>query len=232
MTGFRVVSRHCRPRFIDHSIWKSSIVYHNVLFNRKIKIDKQGHWVQPWKVHSLLTDFRVEDVWRVPVVLEADHSLQLFIERFYETNDQLVKNGLVWALFRFRHILGKIFKWDEKIKVDQLAPGSIRERYAREEHLSFEDLPHPGSQHFIPVYQLQNEFLAEIENKTVHAAVHLGRVPSENGQYGIQMAVYVKPKGLLGKLYMQLIKPFRHWIVYPALMKEAKARWERYLNNQ
>jgi hypothetical protein len=46
------------------------------------------------------------------------------------------------------------------------------------------------------------------------------------------MAVYVKPKGLLGKLYMKLIKPFRHWIVYPALMKEAKVCWERYLTNQ
>ena len=30
------------------------------------------------------------------------------------------------------------------------------------------------------------------------------------------MAVYVRPRGLLGKGYMALIKPFRYLIVYPA----------------
>ena len=46
--------------------------------------------------------------------------------------------------------------------------------------------------------------------------------------YGVRMAVYVKPKGLLGKAYMLLIKPFRLWIVYPSLIKMAKHEWESY----
>jgi hypothetical protein len=39
------------------------------------------------------------------------------------------------------------------------------------------------------------------------------------------MAVYVKPRGRLGKGYMALIKPFRYWIVYPALMRQIERAW-------
>ena len=34
------------------------------------------------------------------------------------------------------------------------------------------------------------------------------------------MAVLVKPRGSLGEAYMALIKPFRHRIVYPALLRQ------------
>jgi hypothetical protein len=47
--------------------------------------------------------------------------------------------------------------------------------------------------------------------------------------WGIQMAVYVTPKGWFGKAYMLLIKPFRLWIVYPAMMSAASTRWKLFL---
>ena len=126
--------------------------------------------------------------------------------------------------------LGRILKWDEKTTVDRLLPGTIRERYAQAENLSFADLPNPGSEQFIPVYWLENEYLTEIENLTVHAAVHFGRLQSQHGHNSIQMVVYVKPKGLLGNLYMMLIKPFRQWMFYPAIMRGAKVKWEKYVS--
>jgi hypothetical protein len=39
------------------------------------------------------------------------------------------------------------------------------------------------------------------------------------------MAVYVKPNGRLGSAYMAAIKPFRHLIVYPQMMRELERRW-------
>lgn len=196
-------------------------------FINQIKINKQSHLQQPWRVHSLLADFDIEDVWRVPVKLKQEHSLDLFLKQFMESNEQVTQKGLAGYLFRLRLFLGKVFKWDEKKQIDHLLPGSIRERYAKAENQKFKDLPDPGTGDFIPVYQLEDEYLSEIENKTVHAALHIGRVQIAGG-YGIHMAVYVKPKGLFGKAYMKLIQPFRHWIVYPALMKSAKKSWERY----
>jgi Protein of unknown function (DUF2867) len=39
------------------------------------------------------------------------------------------------------------------------------------------------------------------------------------------MAVLVKPDGLLGASYMAAIRPFRHLIVYPPMLREIGRRW-------
>jgi Protein of unknown function (DUF2867) len=39
------------------------------------------------------------------------------------------------------------------------------------------------------------------------------------------MAVLVKPNGLFGTAYMAAIRPFRHLIVYPAIMREFERTW-------
>src|SRR6202012_6033668 len=49
----------------------------------------------------------------------------------------------------------------------------------------------------------------------------------DDGTYQAQMAVYVKPRGRLGRAYMAFIKPFRYWIVYPALERELGSAWSR-----
>ena len=50
-------------------------------------------------------------------------------------------------------------------------------------------------------------------------------VETTAGRYHGEMAVYVKPRGTLGTLYMAAIAPFRHLIVYPALMREIERAW-------
>jgi hypothetical protein len=39
------------------------------------------------------------------------------------------------------------------------------------------------------------------------------------------MAVYVKRNGLLGTAYMAAIRPFRHLIVYPAMLRQIEREW-------
>ena len=36
----------------------------------------------------------------------------------------------------------------------------------------------------------------------------------------------VKPRGRLGKQYMAFIAPFRHWVVYPALLRQIERAWQ------
>jgi hypothetical protein len=55
--------------------------------------------------------------------------------------------------------------------------------------------------------------------------MHIGRVPDENGGFRAQMAVLVKPNGLLGAAYMAAIRPFRYLIVYPAILREGERDW-------
>lgn len=78
----------------------------------------------------------------------------------------------------------------------------------------------------MPLYRTDDEWAAEISNETVHGVVHLAWVSRGEGRYRGQMAVYVKPRGLLGEAYMRMIEPFRRFIVYPALMRQIGRAWE------
>jgi hypothetical protein len=73
---------------------------------------------------------------------------------------------------------------------------------------------------------LEDEWAAEVANRTMHGVLHLGWVLDRGGYRG-QMAVLVKPNGLLGAAYMRAIRPFRHLIIYPALIRQIAAAWRR-----
>ncbi len=66
----------------------------------------------------------------------------------------------------------------------------------------------------------------EIVNRTVHGVMHIGWVQDRGDRYRGQMAVYVKPNGLLGSGYMAAIAPFRHRVVYPRMLREMGRRWQ------
>ncbi|MEP1096967.1 MAG: DUF2867 domain-containing protein [Cyclobacteriaceae bacterium] len=194
-----------------------------------MRIDPKEHQRYDWVAHQLMADFQIEDVWRLPVTLQPEHGFKQLLQQFWKAIEEVELKGLAGWLFRFRFFLGRLFRWDEKAAITLLVPGSIRERYATANDLVFEQLPDPGDHSFVPVYLLEQEFLSEIENATVHAAIHLGRVPLADDSFTVQMTIYVKPKGTFGRLYMLLIKPFRWLIVYPALLRIIKRQWESHL---
>jgi hypothetical protein len=79
---------------------------------------------------------------------------------------------------------------------------------------------------FTPLYLLDDEFAAEIANKTVHGVMHVGWVPDGEGGYRAHMAVLVKPNGVFGRIYLAGIRPFRYLLIYPALMRRIAREWE------
>jgi hypothetical protein len=72
---------------------------------------------------------------------------------------------------------------------------------------------------------VEDEFAAEIANRTMHGVMHLGWIADDPGRYRGQMAVLVKPNGLFGRVYMAAIRPFRYLIVYPAMIRQIERRW-------
>ncbi len=196
-----------------------------------MRIDGKEHLKQNWRVQSLLPDLRVEDVWLLPIEMEKGQSIEALNAAFVSALGQTSSQGLAGWLFKLRFFLGRIFGWEDEEKAIELLPeGSIRKRYAEQEGLTSLGLKEEGFGDFVPVYIKQREMLSEIENKTVLAAAHFGMVPKNNDKYAVHMTVYVKPKGMFGAFYMQLIKPFRLWIVYPYLMKMIGEAWECSLN--
>ncbi len=132
---------------------------------------------------------------------------------------------LARALWTIRWKVGELLGWDEAETglgervptLRQRLPGDLLDSPGPE----FEALP------FTSLYLIEDEFAAEIANRTVHGVMHLSWVADETGGYRGQMAVYVKPNGLLGTTYMAAIKPFRHLIVYPAAMRQIERGWTR-----
>jgi hypothetical protein len=51
-------------------------------------------------------------------------------------------------------------------------------------------------------------------------------------RYQGQLGVYVKPRGRFGAAYMAAIAPFRHRVVYPALMRQIELAWNARMAHQ
>ncbi len=83
----------------------------------------------------------------------------------------------------------------------------------------------PGPAAFTPLYELPDEWAGELVNRTMHGVLHLGWVPDGASGHRGQMAVLVRPEGRLGALYMAAIRPFRHRLVYPGLLRTIERRW-------
>jgi hypothetical protein len=60
----------------------------------------------------------------------------------------------------------------------------------------------------------------------VHAILQLTWIDEGAELHNGRMAVYVKPRGRLGDLYLWLIRLFRQHIVYPALMRDIGRAWQ------
>jgi hypothetical protein len=179
---------------------------------------------RPWRIHELTRDFRIEDVWALPTPGGPEDFPRLV--RIAASFDPSRSSfGAVRALFAIRWKLGGLLGWDRPdaglgSRVPTLRdrlPADLRQTALRPD---FNALP------FSPLYVTDEEMAAEIANRTVHGIMHMGWVREGTGGYRGQMAVYVKPNGLLGEGYLAAIKPFRHLIVYPAMLRDIGRRWE------
>jgi hypothetical protein len=78
---------------------------------------------------------------------------------------------------------------------------------------------------FQPLYVTDDEAALEIANRTVHGVLHLGWVADGAAGHRGQMAVLVAPNGRVGAGYLAAIAPFRHLVVYPALLRAVERGW-------
>ena len=79
---------------------------------------------------------------------------------------------------------------------------------------------------FRPIYLFKDESWHELSNDTVHALIHFSWINKNDNDYMAVLAIYVKPRGIFGRLYLKLIEPFRRHIVYPAMIKTIKKQWQ------
>ena len=187
------------------------------------RLPDSAHTSRPWRIHEIASDFRLEDVWALPTPGGPDDFPQL-VEGFASGDPSRDDSGLVRILFALRWKVGQLLGWDGPDDGVGSRVPTLRDRLPEDlrdgpSGPQFEALP------FRPLYLLDDEWAAEIANRTVHGVLHLGWVPDGSGGYRGQMAVLVKPNGLLGNGYLTAIRPFRHLIVYPRMLRQIGRTW-------
>jgi hypothetical protein len=188
-----------------------------------MKIPEREHTARPWRIHEIAPDFRVEDVWALPTPGGPDDFPRLVeLSTSLDVSDSA--SPIVRALFAIRWKVGGLLGWDDERQGLGARAPTLRDRLPEDLRdapagPAFPSLP------FRPVYLLGDEFAAEIANETMHGVLHLSWVPDGAGGHRGQMAVLVKPNGLAGRAYMAAIAPFRHLLVYPAMMREFGRAW-------
>lgn len=190
-----------------------------------MQISKRDHTSRPWRIHDIARDFTLLDVWALPTPGGPDdfpELLQLLASGGFANGSSPASR----LLFAIRWKLGELFGWDNPDAVSRAARPTLRDRVPAD----LRDTAAAAGlelQPFTPLYVTPNECAGEIVNRTVHGVLHLGWVEDPAGGYRGQMAVLVKPNGLLGKAYLAAIAPFRHVIVYPAMMRKIGRDWQR-----
>jgi hypothetical protein len=202
-----------------------------------MRIPNAVHAAQPLRIHELVPDFVVEDVWALPTVGGAGDFptlLDVFANLDFPSSTSL-PTRVLWDI---RDLLGR---WFDLGRIDGTAdsvarlpiPGTSETSLAARlpddlRGTTDTDLGSP----FTALYRTDDEYAAELSNRTVHAVLHLAWVEQGDGRYHGLMAVYVKPRGQFGQAYMPLIKPFRYLIVYPALMRHIERAWTERVAHQ
>jgi hypothetical protein len=184
-----------------------------------MRLPETAHTSRRWRIHELTDGFRLEDVWALRTPGGADDFPRL-VELIASGDPAKGSSRAARALWAIRWKVGQALGWDEADtgaqRLRERLPADLREAPAGPD---FPRLP------FTSLYLLTDEWAAEVVNRTVHGVMHIGWVPDGAGAYRGELAVYVRPKGLLGRGYMAAIRPFRHRIVYPPLIRQIERAW-------
>jgi uncharacterized protein DUF2867 len=189
-----------------------------------MRVTNDAHTSRPWRIHELTGDFRLEDAWALPGRGEANdfHRLVQLIAS-YDPSDS--STFAVRNLFAIRWKIGSLLGWDDPDDGLGARVPTLRDRLP-EDLREAPQGPEFAALPFTSLYLLDDEWAAEIANRTMHGVMDVGWVPDPDGGYHGQMAVYVKPNGRFGHAYMAAIRPFRHLIVYPPILREHERRWD------
>jgi len=202
-----------------------------------MRVPNVAHESRSWWIREIAPDFTVEDVWALPATGDAD-DFQTLLDVMLSLDPANSGSTAARVLWRVRDLLGSVLGLGRisaavdggrddatgRLPIPGTAETSLADRLP-------EDLRNTvpahgsGSTPFVPLYRTDDEYAAELSNRTVHAVMHLAWVEQTDGRYQGHMAVYVKPRGRFGTGYMAFIKPFRYCVVYPAVMRQIENAW-------
>jgi hypothetical protein len=179
-------------------------------------------------VREVARDFTLDAVWEFPITADAGkgETFRAFCKLEDAARSEPLSGPAEW-LIQFRLLLGKLGldRQANELPIPDCTETSVWERLKSEDR---QPVPAPDARFpFRLVYDRDTERLLEFSNGSLHGLLHLSWARKTDTLHAPRLAVYVKPRGWFGRLYMALIYPFRVLVVYPAIMRASKRRWER-----
>ena len=190
-----------------------------------MRIDPAEFRACPLRVHAVLHDVPLEDVWAIRLrgggAGRTVEDVRAVFSAGVEAAPRMVK-----GLFVLRWRIGALLGWDRQRPAWKTE--SYMNRLSAADRAQSTAAPGTPDGRFSLLYRFENEQLSELRNATVHAFLSLSIRPTPDG-YLVYLAVYVQPVHRLTRLYMMAIAPFRRLIVYPAIIRNVQRAWaERY----
>ena len=147
-----------------------------------MRLPNSAHTSRPWRIHEITGDFRLEDVWALPTPGGRDDFPRL-VEAIASGDPARSPSRVARALWAIRWKVGELLGWDDQdsglgSRVPTLRdrlPADLRDGPSGPE---FDSLP------FTSLYLLDEEWAAEVANRTVHGVMHIGWVPDGVGGTG------------------------------------------------
>ena len=173
----------------------------------------------PLRCHTLLHDVPLHDVWVIDLDGGGPGRTMADVDGVIDPGRMSLPRA-VRGLFALRFALGRVFRLD--------TPREERFDTSYMQRLTDDDrartLVPPGTRRgiFRLLYLFADESASETRNATVHAFLVMALRPRAGG-YRLYWAIYVKPVGRVTAAYMALIDPFRRAIIYPAIIRAARA---------
>ena len=124
------------------------------------------------------------------------------------------------AIYGLRHVLGRVFGWDE---IPMRPEDSLLSRLSERDRRDSEIVSGTRAGPFLVLYQFPGEALSETRNATVHGFICTALARTASG-YRLYWGVYVLPVSWLTRPYLIAIEPFRR-ILYPAMLRRIRRAW-------
>src|SRR5437764_5583720 len=143
-----------------------------------MRLPNTAHTSQPWRIHEFAGDFRLEDVWGLPVPVGSDEFPRA-VRLICWLDPSKSSSRAVRALFAIRWKLGELVGWDRPDAGIGLRAPTLRDRLPPD--LRESPGPEFAALPFTSLYMTDHEFAAEAAHETMHGVMHIGLVPEATG---------------------------------------------------
>ena len=142
-----------------------------------MRLPNTAHTSLPWRIHELTRDFRLEDVWALPTPGGPDDFPRL-VQALASGDPSHSSSRAARTLFAIRWKVGELLGWDDPDAGLGSRVPTLRDRLPAD----LRDAPSGPDFNALPftsLYLLDDEWAAEIANRTMHGVMHIGWVPDE-----------------------------------------------------